>query len=84
MEDFQQVTTYTKGLLCGFLIENSNEDIDKILFRSQAETKALWFYSKVFNEINKNSNYIISYRPHPNEDIETYKILSENSVKDLN
>ena len=68
---------YKRSIMWFFLIENSNEDIDKILFRSQTVTKAVWFYSRVFNEIIKNSNYIISYRPHPNEDIETYKILSE-------
>lgn len=72
---------YKRSNVWFFLIEDLNKEIDKTLSRSQTETKALWLYMKVFKRIFESSNITISYRPHPNEDPETYNILSNKFGK---
>jgi len=64
-----------------FLYENTKDEIDQITARVSVETESLSFYLKTFIKIFENSNFIISYRPHPNENPNTYRFLL-NKYKD--
>ena len=66
---------YNRNLLWFFLIENSNNDIEKISSRVKAETESIRIYLKIFNKIINETNFTISFRPHPNENIKTYELL---------
>ena len=67
---------YERNSMWFYLIENSMEEVDKANSRIKAESEAMFLYLKIFKKIFEESNYIISYRPHPNENLKTYEILS--------
>ena len=58
-----------------FLTEPSDIERDKFEGRITSESKALNFYMKLFYSIINNTDYTISFRPHPNEDEDSYIIL---------
>jgi surface carbohydrate biosynthesis protein len=67
---------YGRNPMWFFLIENSIEEVDKSLSRLKSESEAMFLYLEIFNKITEESDYIISYRPHPNENLKTYEMLA--------
>jgi hypothetical protein len=67
---------YDRNPMWFFLIENSMEEVDKTLSRVKSESEAMFLYLEIFNKIIEESDYIISFRPHPNENLKTYEMLA--------
>ena len=67
---------YKRNLMWFFLIENSLEEVDKTNSRIKSESDAMYLYLQLFKKIFDDTNFIISYRPHPNENLETYELLA--------
>lgn len=66
---------YERSPMWFFLIENSMDEVEKTCARIKSESEAMFLYLEIFNKIIKESDYIISYRPHPNENLKTYEML---------
>ncbi len=66
---------YDRNPMWFYLIENSMDEVEKSRGRIKSESEAIFLYLEIFNKIIKESDYIISYRPHPNENLKTYEML---------
>jgi surface carbohydrate biosynthesis protein len=66
---------YKRSTMSFCLVEHLVEERTKVLSRIDAESRAIIFYMDLFDEILNDTNYIISLRPHPNEDSSTYSVL---------
>ena len=68
---------YERNTMTFCLIESLPEERAKVLARIEAESKAIIIYIDLFQEIITQTDYIISLRPHPNENLTTYQKLIE-------
>ena len=68
---------YKRSTIDFFLTEPSDIERDKVVGRITSESKALNSYLRLFYEIVSNTDYTISFRPHPNEDEDTYILLKK-------
>lgn len=66
---------YQRSLMEFFSYESTNAEIDQLTARVRVETESLSFYLKAFQNIFENSNFTISYRPHPNENLNEYRFF---------
>lgn len=68
---------YGRNTMTFCLVETLPEEREKVLARIDAESKAIIIYIDLFHEIITHTDYIISLRPHPNENLTTYFKLKE-------
>lgn len=67
---------YSRSVM-SFYVGNPKDDRYKTMARLDAESKAINCYINLFERIINETDYIISLRPHPNEDLNTYKPFIE-------
>ena len=68
---------YKRNLLGFYVSEKSAPDRSKLMARQDCESRAINCYIELFDFIVNNTDFRISLRPHPNEDVTTYRKLTE-------
>ncbi len=68
---------YKRGLLDFYLSEPSLSNRVQTAARQEIESKAINCYIDLFEFIVNHTDLKISFRPHPNEDVSTYRYLTE-------
>lgn len=68
---------YRRNMMRFLVSENSALERAKLMARQDSEAKAINCYIELFDFIVKNTNWKVSLRPHPNEDVTTYRVLTK-------
>ncbi|NCI49087.1 hypothetical protein GWC95_04080 [Sediminibacterium roseum] len=68
---------YKRSVMSFYLVEELAENRYKTMARLDAESKAINAYLDFFEKIIQQTDYTISLRPHPNENLNTYAALKK-------
>ncbi|MBT8633202.1 hypothetical protein AOC08_04915 [Polynucleobacter paneuropaeus] len=68
---------YKRGAIDFFLSDDTVLERERLRLRQDVESKAISCYMELIDFIIKNTDYTISFRPHPNEDIRSYDGLAK-------
>lgn len=68
---------YKRDAMDFFLSDDTALERERLRLRQDVESKAISCYMELIDFIVNNTNYIVSFRPHPNEDATSYHILTK-------